>query len=509
MGSTVALVCSTAFLLVLLCSASEDERNFEQREVTFDIDKIMQEMQQPDDFMLQKEVDLADLFDPAEFTEQVIVSPPEQFDTLSEIDDSRPRILTPRGRRPSFGPRSFDVPPEYDPIQFPVGQPTENNLQAICLNAAHRPTYPDSFFPASGYGQQKRRASAVNNAESWFRTCCKGNQTWEREVTLCCFTQAWELSVNSFCEEDTSIKDRHYHCCKLTAGSDRLKCFHDDAPNPNYEATEGLPRPPLLSKTNFTFDPNTCQRTKTTLYSVRGNRRKKEKKQITSASKKVRMHFPPGRPTADNIEALCRDQKLRPVFKTNCMPGEGYMWLVRQAKAINRIEKRYKQCCKKEQGVLDCADLKWRGELNRYCVDAIGQDHCCPGGAKEQVDCFQTISPDPHYNRTSDKEELALHNLCDTHKMIKKKFPVGFPLKSFVNQCCPMFEMFRDLCFNQKFEEMSKMCLTHKTAPPAVHRCCLMSSQTMQQCLTNILMDAITKATTAIRQKKKKRCPLS
>lgn len=99
-------------------------------------------------------------------------------------------------------------------------------------------------------------------------------------------------------------------------------------------------------------------RTKTTLYSVRGNRRKKEKKQITSASKKVRMHFPPGRPTADNIEALCRDQKLRPVFKTNCMPGEGYMWLVRQAKAINRIEKRYKQCCKKEQGVLDCADLK-------------------------------------------------------------------------------------------------------------------------------------------------------
>merc|ERR1712002_1346049 len=69
--------------------------------------------------MLQEEVDLTDLFDPKEFpVEQVIVSPPEQLDTPRERGGFRPGSLTPRGRGPSFWPRSF--PPVLDyPVQFP------------------------------------------------------------------------------------------------------------------------------------------------------------------------------------------------------------------------------------------------------------------------------------------------------------------------------------------------------------------------------------------------------
>lgn len=93
-----------------------------------------------------------------------------------------------------------------------------------------------------------------------------------------------------------------------------------------------------------------------TPYSIRGNRKKKEKK--PSASQKVDINFPPGRPTADTIESLCGNQKLRPLYTVKCLPGLGYEELARQAKTINRIEKGFKQCCKKKQDVLNCADGK-------------------------------------------------------------------------------------------------------------------------------------------------------
>ncbi|XP_029307235.1 extracellular matrix protein 1 [Cottoperca gobio] len=494
MGSSGALVCSTAFVLVLLSSASNGEP-IEQREVTFDIDKIIQEIQQPPHFMMQQESDLTELLDP---------KGTYMLDILSKRD------------RLGVRPRSFSRPPILDyPVQFPLGQPTSDNLQAICLHGDHRPRYPKSYFPASGFGQQRRRASAVNNGESWLGTCCKGNQEWEAKVMLCCATQAWELSVESFCEEDLSIKDRHYSCCRLR-GSDRLNCFQNDAPNPNYNATEELPVPPLLSTdnpymstVNFNFDPNTCQRTVMTPHSVR--ERRKEKK--ASALQKVDINFPPGRPTADTIESLCRDQKLRPLYKVNCLPGLGYELLSRQAKTINRVEKGFKQCCKKKQDVLNCADQKWREELNKFCVNKNGEQvdfHCCLGDASDdRYNCFQYISPDPHYNMTSDTEELSLHRICDTHKIIKKKFPVGFHLKSFVNQCCPLSDQDKNICFVQKLEEMSAVCTSKKVAPPAVRRCCRMSSEELPQCISKIIMNAITKATTTLRQKKKKRCPLS
>uniref|UniRef100_UPI0037E8E5C8 extracellular matrix protein 1-like isoform X2 n=1 Tax=Semicossyphus pulcher TaxID=241346 RepID=UPI0037E8E5C8 len=491
MGSSGALVCSTAFVLVLLSSASEDDHMFEQRPITFDFDKIMQE------FTIRQEP----------------VHPVEPLETLRARESSRPGVLTPRGRQPSFGPRSFGGPPLLNyPVQFPLGRPTSDNLQAICLHGDRRPHYPDSYFPASGFGQQKRRACAVNKAETWFKTCCKGNQTWEREVTLCCATQAWELSLQNFCTEDSSVKDVLYPCCRLS-GSSRLNCFHNDAPNPNYEPTEELPMPPLPSSVVFNFDPNTCQRTVMTPYSARGSRRKNMKK--PSTSQKVDINFPPGRPTVDVLEPLCQNQKLRPLYNIKCLPGSGYELVARQAKTINRIEKGFKQCCKKKQNILNCVDRKWTDELDKFCSGVNGEQvdfHCCSKTeASDRYSCFQSISPNPRFNMTSVTEELSLHNVCDTHKIIKKKFPVGFPLKSFVHQCCPLSEQDKSSCFEQRLKEMSgNLCSSKKPSPPAVRRCCRKpSSQDAPECVSNILMDAINKATNFSRQKKKKRCPLS
>lgn len=504
MGSFWAPVCATAFLLIVMSSASRDEQVVEQREVTFDLDKIMQEMQQPESFMLQKEADLSDLFDPADFqVEQVMVSP--KFDARNERGSSRPGMLTPRGSRPVFWPRSFPPIQDY-PVQFPLGRPTPDNLEAICLHADLRPRYPDSYFPRSGFGQQVRRADAVNNAESWFSTCCKGNQTWEKEVTLCCATQAWELSVKSFCEEDSSVKDRLYHCCRLS-GSERLNCFHNDAPNPNYEATEELPMPEVPSKASFNFDPNTCGRTVMTPYRTKGSRGKKEKK--LSTPKKVDIRFPPGRPTATVIESLCRNQNIRPLYNVRCLPNRGYEWVARQAKTINSMEKGFKQCCKKRKDVLFCAEQKWREGLKKFCLQKTSDQaasSCCLGnGANDQYNCFQNMSPDPYYNMTLATEELSLNKVCETHKIIKKRFHVGFSL--FVRECCPLSPQDQTGCFMQRLEEMSQVACSSVDATPAVRRCCLLPSEEFPQCTAKILMDAVTKATSVSRQKK--RCPIS
>ena len=49
--------------------------------------------------------------------------------------------------------------------------------------------------------------------------------------------------------------------------------------------------------------------------------------------------------------------------------------------------------------------------------------HCCSAaeGENDRYDCFQSTSPDPHYNMTTPTEELSLSKICDTHKIIKKK----------------------------------------------------------------------------------------
>ncbi|XP_029360283.1 extracellular matrix protein 1 [Echeneis naucrates] len=494
MASSWALLSSTVLVLVWLSSASRDESSLEQREVTLGMND--KDMAAPELHILQREMTWEDLFDPSAFIEQAVVNPSKDLDNQWE-----------RGQ--PFRPRS-SFNQEY-PVQFPLGRPTTDNLQAICLYGDRRPRYSDSYFPGSGYGQQKRMASAVNNAETWFGTCCTRNQTWERDVTLCCATQAWELSVMSFCQDSSSVKDHLYHCCKLQ-DNDRLNCFNSNAENPNYEPTEEIPLPPLSSPASFYFDPNNCPRAVMSLSGVRGKRRSIARNPLTS--QEVDINFPPGRPTADTIESLCATQNQRPRYSVKCLPRAGYELLARQAKTINRMEKGFKQCCRKKKGVLNCAEQKWSEELKRFCsLKTAGQAafHCCLSNEEsESFNCFQNISPDPHYNMTSTTQELSLNKICDTHKIIKKKFPVGFPLKSLVDQCCPLSEQDKTVCSMQKLQEMSgNLCSSGRALPPAVRRCCQAPSQETPQCISKILLNAISKATNVLARKKVKRCPIS
>ena len=86
------------------------------------------------------------------------------------------------------------------------------------------------------------------------------------------------------------------------------------------------------------------------------------------SSDNVSISFPPARPTADDIESICINRKLRPFYDLKCLPRKGYGWLVRQSKAVNRVERGFKQCCKSQQEVLQCADGKVNLSINISCV---------------------------------------------------------------------------------------------------------------------------------------------
>lgn len=73
--------------------------------------------------------------------------------------------------------------------------------------------------------------------------------------------------------------------------------------------------------------------------------------------------FPPGRPTFDNIGLVCRLRKHRPLYTPKCLPRTGFGWLARQSKAVNRLERGFKHCCKGQEDVLPCAEGKVRSSV--------------------------------------------------------------------------------------------------------------------------------------------------
>ncbi|KAJ3598642.1 hypothetical protein NHX12_002147 [Muraenolepis orangiensis] len=432
--------------------------------------------------------------------EQMLLDPIIEKEDMEEIM----RGLSENGP-PAFGPRSFAMGPPslMYPVQFPPGRPTANNLQAICLYGDHRPRYPDDYFPYSGFGQLRRRALAVNLAELLFSECCAANQTRGSDLTLCCVRQAWKQMVATFCELDTSVKDRIYHCCKEQDAA-QLKCFQEDAPNTTYLPTEELPVFPVPVDSSFLFNHNACPKSTLTPRSVRSKIEK-----TTMSSQNVSISFPPARPTADDIQSVCVHRKLRPFYDHKCLPHKGYGWLVRQTKAINRVERGFKQCCKSQQEVLQCADGKWREQMDKFCKEEKMMYHCCEIEAgHERYECFQSSAPSSGYDvdpstTASPVKNTTLGQICDTHKLIKKKLLAGLPVHNFVKQCCHLPSKRKTVCIQQKI--MSKgICSTRRA--PYTAKCCTPSADSTR-CITKILTNAISK--TLKLPLRKKKCPLS
>uniref|UniRef100_A0A4W5RKX7 Extracellular matrix protein 1b n=1 Tax=Hucho hucho TaxID=62062 RepID=A0A4W5RKX7_9TELE len=426
--------------------------------------------------------------------------------TQREITRHLDADFTP-GVRPIAGPRSFGD--SHPSILFPPGRPSPKNLQAICLHGSHRPRYPSYSLHRNGRGHFRRQAQAVNRVESWYSACCHGNGTEQvQEVTLCCVTQAWEQTLSTFCTDEFSAKTSHYHCCKKQGG-DRLSCFHRENPYATYLPTTPIPEP------GFTFNPNICHKSQPGPRTVSGE---KPKKSPQATPRDSDISFPPGRPTSDNIALVCCLHNRRSLSTTKCLPRTGFGWLALQSKAMNHLERGFKHCCKGQEDVLPCVEEKWREVLDRFCEEEQkGRPHnssCCDvGEGEERYTCFSSRAPHPDYDQKLDSASATpqthtLGHICETYKIIKKKFPVALPVQNLVDQCCSLPADQRTACVQIQLVRLSqRRCLEGKPSSSAVlQKSCPSSSfsQDSPMCLSSLLMNAITKATKSPHLRKRK-----
>ncbi|XP_051246006.1 extracellular matrix protein 1 [Dicentrarchus labrax] len=119
--------------------------------------------------------------------------------------------------------------------------------------------------------------------------------------------------------------------------------------------------------------------------------------------------FPPARPAAQNLAAICHQGQGRPRYPASFFPGSGASHFRRRGKAINRLESWYTVCCSElaaEQStqILCCAQQAWRQALSQFCVEEHSTMtlpyECCADGGEARWMCFNSELPNPDYNPT-------------------------------------------------------------------------------------------------------------
>ncbi|KAJ1080518.1 hypothetical protein NDU88_000717 [Pleurodeles waltl] len=111
--------------------------------------------------------------------------------------------------------------------------------------------------------------------------------------------------------------------------------------------------------------------------------------------------FPPGKPSRDNIEIICLEERVRASYGPHNLPQTGFSHLSRQGDAITRIEEGFSQCCY-EKDKLSCAQKVWKNGLDQYCEDEFSvktrHHQCCKRTGSEREACFQKEAPDSGYD---------------------------------------------------------------------------------------------------------------
>ncbi|XP_052433676.1 extracellular matrix protein 1 isoform X7 [Carassius gibelio] len=506
MSSSRGVGLYLTLLLALLCDASEDSPV--QREITHTL--------ADEDFPFQREITHTLLDEDGlqwELGFRPELGPIEQrliFPDLSKVmaagsSDMTEREVTnfhpenaPIGR-PVFGPRS--VGPRMGPeVDFPPAFPNTGNLQDICQFSKAPVRYPRDMFPQSGFGREHRQADAINQLQSWYGVCCGINGTPEEQI--CCAEQAWKKSLSDYCTEEFSIKTSHYFCCKKR-GKARWSCFDKEASDSSYNVSSEVSngKTPQKFKSSFKYNSIAC---KGSLVA--------SPQALMKQSEVPHISFPPGRPDSSNIAHICAHHKTRPRYMPKCLPRTGYGWLVRQSKAINVLEREYKQCCKVKKSDQRCAEKKWKKMVDKFCKDekkAKGQQFECCGKKKgeELYSCFAASAPDPEYRPTDGElgapaASPTLQTLCHTHTAIQSMKGFPFSVDQMVERCCPLELQERPACIEAELgRHINDMCNVKELVKP---HCCAPKIKNRVKCATKLLLSYIGKAE---KDSQRKNCP--
>lgn len=147
--------------------------------------------------------------------------------------------------------------------------------------------------------------------------------------------------------------------------------------------------------------------------------------------------FPPGRPSADNLNQICLPERQHVVYGPWNLPQTGYSHLSRQGEALNLLETGYSRCCRcrSHTNRLDCAKLVWEDAMTRFCETELSvktrPHRCCKQQGEERFSCFQEEAPQPHY----------VPQPCPAHQTALSSgpqlpFPPGLPTLHNVKNIC-------------------------------------------------------------------------
>ncbi|KAM5294380.1 extracellular matrix protein 1 isoform 2-T2 [Glossophaga mutica] len=161
--------------------------------------------------------------------------------------------------------------------------------------------------------------------------------------------------------------------------------------------------------------------------------------------------FPPGRPSADNLDQICLPTRQHVVYGPWNLPQSGYSHLSRQGETLNLLETGYSRCCRCHNYVerMDCAKLVWEENLDGYCK----QEHaikthphpCChhpPSPARDS--CFANNAPYPNYDRdllTIDLSRITpnlMDHLCGNQRVLTKHKQIPGLIGNMTARCCDL-----------------------------------------------------------------------
>ncbi|XP_032060201.1 extracellular matrix protein 1 [Aythya fuligula] len=257
--------------------------------------------------------------------EQDIELPPGVMDAAK--NPPRPRAPSSPDSVDAFGASSWGSTLEG----FPPAWPLPDALARHCRAPTLLPRAPRPSLPPAAFAHLRRQVEALDAFWPRLDGCCR------RPAPLPCARRAWTDVLDTFCDDEFGVKTRQFHCCRRH-GAARRRCFTD--------ATAAA-----------TAATHVTQVTEVTVWDVAHE-----------------PSFPPGEPTAANMDNICRLRGLRPGPRG--LPGP-------RARFHTRLERDFGRCCNNGTG-LECARAAWQKGLDRYCREEgavkMGQHRCCQRG---------------------------------------------------------------------------------------------------------------------------------
>ncbi|XP_064355098.1 extracellular matrix protein 1 [Dromaius novaehollandiae] len=365
---------------------------------------------------------------------EVPAGPPQGLEQTEQLLQLEQAPLLPAAAQEERHP---PVPPPRwggDLEGFPPARPaTAAAVAALCRRPPAPAADPFADLPPTGFSHLRRQAAALHRLAGRLGPCCR------QPRPLPCAQQAWAEELEGFCADEFRVKTRHYPCCKRPA-AERPRCFEEAAPPPAAPAALRSPPPP----------PSPA--------------------------------FPPGEPTAANMANVCRLRRFRPAPDPAAFPASGFGAAKSRARALARLERGYKGCCR--AGGLPCARAAWRQALGRFCEEESAvktkQHRCCRRGAGEaRWRCFAAEAPHPAYDRPLRNVSLArlgpplLDALCGPARLLTKQKPVPALVQSITAACCPRDPADRPACAEEeKSRAIAALCSSQRASWKDPQRCC-------------------------------------